>query len=79
MDTKTRDKKEMIHLATRKQDQNKMCREVCGPRDYLEEHKKRKRKNEEEMEAKFICSYTGFSIVKNAPRYIAIYRDAIVN
>ena len=31
-------------LATKKQDWNKMCREVCGPSDYLEEHKKRKQK-----------------------------------
>jgi hypothetical protein len=53
MDTRTRDKEELIDLATRKQDWNKMCREICGPRDYLEEHKKRKRKKEEEMEAKY--------------------------
>ena len=55
MDTRTRDKKELIDLATRKQDWNKMCREVCGPRDYLEEHKKRKLKKESqrEMEAKY--------------------------
>ena len=44
MDTRTRDKEELIDLATRKQDWSKMCREVCGPRDYLEEHRKRKRK-----------------------------------
>ena len=37
----------------RKQDWNKMCREVCGPRDYLEEHKKRTLKKEKEMEAKY--------------------------
>ena len=30
-----------------------MCREVCGPRDYLEEHKKKKLKKEKEMEAKY--------------------------
>ena len=36
-----------------KQDWNKMCREVCGPRDYLEEHKKRKLKKEKKMEAKY--------------------------
>ena len=42
----------LIDLATRKQDWNKMCREICGPGDYLEEHKKRKRKREKEMEAK---------------------------
>ena len=30
-----------------------MCREVCGPRDYLEEHKKRKLKKENEMEATY--------------------------
>ena len=41
MDTRTRDKEELIDLATRKQDWNKMCTEICGPRDYLEEHKKR--------------------------------------
>ena len=29
-------KEEQIDLATRKQDWNKMCREVCGPREYLE-------------------------------------------
>ena len=52
MDIKTRDKEEVIDLATRKQDWNKMCREVCGPRDCLEEHKKSKRKKEREMEAK---------------------------
>ena len=28
MDTRTRDKEELIDLATRKQDWNKMCREV---------------------------------------------------
>ena len=53
MDTRTRDKEELIDLATRKQDWNKMCREICGPRDYLEEHKKRKFKKEKEMEAKY--------------------------
>ena len=53
MDTRTRDKKELIDLATRKQDWNKMCREVCGPRDYLEEHKKKKLKKQKEMEAKY--------------------------
>ena len=53
MDTRTRDTEELIDLATRKQDWNKICREVCGPRDYLEEHKKRKRKKEKEMEAKY--------------------------
>ena len=51
--TRTRDKEELIDLATRKQDWNKMCREICGPRDYLEEHKKRKRKKEKEMETKY--------------------------
>ena len=35
MATRTRDKEELIDLATRKHDWNKMCREVCGPRDYL--------------------------------------------
>ena len=30
-----------------------MCREVCGPRDYLEEHKKKKLKKQKEMEAKY--------------------------
>ena len=30
-----------------------MCREICGPGDYLEEHKKRKRKKEKEIEAKY--------------------------
>ena len=53
MDTRTRDKKELIDLATRKQDWNRMCREVCGPRDYLEEHKKKKLKKQKEMEAKY--------------------------
>ena len=38
MDTRTRDKEELINLATRKQDWNKMCREICGPRDYLSLH-----------------------------------------
>ena len=46
MDTRTIDKKELIDLATKKQDRNKMCREVCGPKDYLEEHTKRKQKKE---------------------------------
>ena len=53
MNTKTRDKKELIDLATRKQGWGKVCREVCGLRDYLEEHKKRKLKKEKEMEAKY--------------------------
>ena len=35
-------------------------REICGPRDYLGEHKKRKRKKEKEMEAK--CEETGGEI-----------------
>ena len=48
-----RDKEELIDLATRKQDWNEMCREICGPRDYLEEHNKEKRKKEEEMEARY--------------------------
>ena len=43
----------MIDLATRKQNRNKMCREICGPTNYLEEHKKRKRKKNKEMEAKY--------------------------
>ena len=47
MDTRTRDKEELIDLATRKQDRNKMCREICGPRGYLGEHKKRKRNSKE--------------------------------
>jgi len=29
-----------------------MCREICGPRDCLGEHKERKRKKGEEVEAK---------------------------
>ena len=43
MDTRTRDKEELIGLATRKQGWNKMSREICGPRDYLEEHNKKKK------------------------------------
>ena len=50
---KEKKEKEMIDLATRKQDWNKMCREVWGPRDYLEEHKKRKQKKQKEMEATY--------------------------
>ena len=53
MNTRTRDKKELIDLATKKQDWNRMCREVCGPRDYLEEHKKKKLKKQKEMEVKY--------------------------
>ena len=53
VDPKHLDKEELIDLATRKQDWNKMCRETFGPNDYLEEHKKRKRKKEKEMEAKY--------------------------
>ena len=53
MDTRTRNKEELIDLSTRKQDQNKRCRVICGPGDYPEEHKKRKRKKEKEMEAKY--------------------------
>ena len=30
-----------------------MCREACGPSDYLEEHKKRKQKKEKEKEATY--------------------------
>ena len=30
-----------------------MCREICGPGDYLDEHKKRRRKKERVMEAKY--------------------------
>ena len=47
MDTRTRNKEELIDMATRKQDWNRMCREICGPRDYLEEHKKKKTKERE--------------------------------
>ena len=43
----------LFDLATRKQDWNRMCREVCGPRDYLEEHKKKKLKKQKEMEVKY--------------------------
>ena len=37
MDTRTSDKEELIDLATRKQNWNKMRREICGPGDYLED------------------------------------------
>ena len=30
-----------------------LCREVCGPRDYLEEHKKKNLKKQKEMEVKY--------------------------
>ena len=65
MDTRTRDKEELNDLATRKQDWNKMCGEVCGPRDYHETTQKStktelKRKKEKEMEAK--CQETGGKI-----------------
>ena len=53
MDTRTRDKEELIDQTTRKQDWNKMYREICGPRDYVEEHNKKKRKKEKETEAKY--------------------------
>ena len=56
MDTRTRDKEELIDLATREQDWNhdwnKMCREVCGPSDYLKEHKKRRQKKKTETKAR---------------------------
>ena len=66
MDTRTRNKEELIDMATRKQDWNRMCREICGPGDYLEEHKKRKRKKEKEMEAKY---------EKAGGRYMGVYME----
>ena len=43
----------MIDLATRKQDWNKLCREVWGPRDYLEEHKKSTRRENRRSKRKW--------------------------
>ena len=66
MATRTRNREELIDLTTRTQDWDKMCRGVCRPEDYLEEHTKKRERQRRRWRQ---------NMRKQGGRYMRVYME----